>query len=103
MNFQEAKKHIAKEYQSDDGLDTLFRMSADVEEERIARFLQALRCLQEHYTEKPVIEKEVAFQLFSINETLKASMGHWKVNRPKGLDHNTCWKIIESIRCIFSD
>lgn len=102
MNLQEAKKYITKEYESDYGLDTLFRLSYDVEEERIAQFIQALQCLQEHYAEKPIIEKRVAFQLFSINETLKASMGHWKVSRPKGLDHDTCWKIIDSIRRIFS-
>ncbi|WP_020532575.1 hypothetical protein [Flexithrix dorotheae] len=103
MNLQEAKKHIDKEHESDNGLDTLFRLSADVEEERIAQFLQALQCLQEHYAGKLAIEKKVAFQLFSINETLKASMGHWKASRPKGLDHDTCWEIINSIRRIFSN
>ena len=103
MNLKEAKKYIDKEYESDDGLDTLFRLSADLEEERIAQFLQALQCLQEHYATKPVIEKKVAFQLFSINETLKASMGHWKVNRPKGLDRDICCKIIDSIRRVFSN
>lgn len=103
MNFQQAKKHINKEYESDNGLDTLFRLSADVEKERITQFLQALQCLEEYYTGKAFIEKKVAFQLFSMNETLKASMGHWKVSRPKGLDHDTCWRIIDGIRQIFSN
>ncbi|WP_417786505.1 hypothetical protein [Tenacibaculum sp.] len=57
MIIQEAKKLIHKEYESDDGLDALFRMSADIKEEQVALFLQALQCLEEHYASKHVIEK----------------------------------------------
>ncbi|WP_299435648.1 hypothetical protein [uncultured Aquimarina sp.] len=102
MNITEAKKLVHKEYTSDTGLDLLFRMSADVEEERITAFLDALKCIEQYYADKKTIEKKLVYQLFSINQTLRASMGHWKVSRPKGLDQDTCLKIFDGIRSIFS-
>ncbi len=102
MTLEEAKKLIHKEYNSQNGLDTLFRMSADIEEERITKFIEALHCLEKYYADKNTISKELAYQLFSMNGTLKASMSHWKVERPKGLDYDTCWKIIDGIRSVFS-
>ncbi|WP_103070103.1 hypothetical protein [Aquimarina sediminis] len=102
MTIEEAKKHIHQEFVSDDGLDVLFRMSFDVEEERITEFLKALKRLEEHYTNESVIEKKLVYQLFSMHQTLKASMGHWKVSHPEGLDRKTCWKIFDGIKSIFS-
>jgi len=102
MNIEEAKKLIHSEYNSQNGLDTLFRMSADVEEKRIVKFLEALKCLEVYYEDKKTISKELVYQLFSMHNTLRASMGHWKVERPKGLDQDTCWKIFEGIRNVFT-
>ncbi|MFC5048413.1 hypothetical protein ACFSTE_13745 [Aquimarina hainanensis] len=102
MTVTEAKNLIHHEHESDEGLDVLFRMSADIEEERITIFIQALCCLEEYYADKNTIPKELAYQLFSMNGTLKASMGHWKAERPKGLDHDSCWKILDGIRNVFS-
>jgi len=102
MTVEDARKLIHNEYHNKKGLLILFRMSFDVEEERIKEFLKALSYLEEYYTDKKVIEKELVYQLLSLSDTLKASMGHWKVSRPKGLDKDTCWKIIEGIRNIFS-
>ncbi len=102
MTVTEAKNLIHHEYESDDGLDLLFRMSADVEEQRITAFLKALKCLEEHYTDKSVMEKKLVYQLFSMHQTLKASKWHWKVSHPKGLDNNTCFKIFDGIRSVFS-
>jgi len=102
MTIVEAKALIHKEYSSDNGLDTLFRMSADVEEERIAEFITALACTEQYYANKKTIEKKLVYQLFSMHQTLRASSGHWKVSRPKGLDTDTCFKIYDGIRSIFS-
>ena len=102
MGIEEAKNLIHHEYESDEGLDLLFRMSADIEEERITAFLKALKCLEEHYKNKSLIERELVYQLYTMGNTLKASMGHWKVSRPEGLDQDTCFKIFDGIRHIFS-
>ena len=102
MTIEEAKKLIHKEYNGDKGLLILFRMSADVEEERINEFLKALRSIEQYYADKKTISKELVYQLVSLSDTLKASMGHWKVERPMGLDKDTCWKIIEGIRSVFT-
>ena len=93
MDITRAKKLIHKEFNAKNGLDVLFRMSADVEEERITEFLKALNCIKEYYTDKKTIEKKLVYQLFSMHQTLQASMGHWKASRPEGLDTDTCFKI----------
>ncbi|MFD2562871.1 hypothetical protein [Aquimarina rubra] len=102
MDITQAKKLIHKEFNAQNGLDVLFRMSADIEEERITEFLEALKCIEEYYADKKTIEKKLVYQLFSMHQTLKASMGHWKVSRPEGLDKDTCWKIFDGIRSVFS-
>ncbi|MDH7447632.1 hypothetical protein [Aquimarina sp. 2201CG14-23] len=102
MTIEEAKNLIHYEYESDDGLDLLFRMSADVEEERIRNFLEALKSIEQYYADKKTIEKKLVYQLFSMNQTLRASMGHWKASRPEGLDTDTCFKIFDGIRNVFS-
>jgi len=38
-----------------------------------------------------------------MSETLKASMSHWKVSRPKGLEYDTCWKVINGMGAGFSN
>ncbi|GAA0718276.1 hypothetical protein GCM10009430_16190 [Aquimarina litoralis] len=102
MTPEEAKKLIHKEYNSQNGLDTLFRMSADVEEKRIEKFIEALQAIEHYYSDKKTISKELVYQLFSMYNTLRASMGHWKVEHPKGLDKDTCWKIFDGIRNVFT-
>lgn len=103
MNVEKAKQHIQHEYESQDGLDTLFRMSADVAEARIENFLNAIHALESYYANKSMIEKRLVYQLCSINETLKTSIGHWKAEHPKGLDKESCWKIMNGIRKVFSN
>lgn len=102
MIVEEAKNIIHKEYHSKNGLLILFRMSFDVEEERIKEFLKALSCLEKHYSDKSVIEIELVYQLLSLKDILKASMRYWKVERPLSLDKDTCWKIINGIQNIFA-
>ncbi|WP_108870047.1 hypothetical protein [Aquimarina aquimarini] len=102
MQIKQARELIHKEFISDNGLDVLFRMSADVEAERIAKFIKALKCLEQHYQHKDVIEKELIYQLFSMHQTLQASMGHWKVSNPEGLNKRTCFQIFDSIKSIFT-
>lgn len=102
MNMEEAFALIHHEFDSDDGLDLLFRMSADIEVERLENFLGALNLLQEHYTGQDMIEKDVAYKLFSFYTTLSASAGHWKVARPKGLTVKTVSAIYIAISGIFS-
>lgn len=100
MTKEEAKNLINQEYESDNGLDLLFRMSADIEPERIAIFLTALKCLEQHYADQEYIERKLAGSLFRMHQTLQASQSHWKVSRPEGLDKETCWEIFTTIRHI---
>lgn len=102
MNTQEAFAVIHKEFDSDDGLDLLFRMSADIEVERLEKFLKALALLQEHYTGRALMEKDIAYKLFSFYTTLSASAGHWTVSRPEGLTVKTVSAICIAISGIFS-
>ena len=103
MNIKEARELINKECIADDGLDALFRMSADVAPEQILNFITALKYLEQHYQNKPLIEKDLVYQLFNLHQTLQGSMGHWKVSRPEGLDAKTCFEIFTSIRNVFTD
>jgi|GEM_PF-2826720 len=100
MTTEEAKNLVYEEYESDHGLDLLFRMSADIEPERIAHFIKALKCLEQHYADQESIERRLAGNLFSMFQTLQGSQRHWKVSRPKGLDRDTCWEIFTTIRHI---
>ena len=102
MNIEDAFELINMEFESDDGLDLLFRMSADIEVERLEKFLKALALLQEHYTGRDLMEKDIAYKLFSFYTTLNASAGHWKVSRPEGLTVKTVSAIYIAISGIFS-
>ncbi len=103
MNITEPKTLIDSEFSADNGLDVLFRLSADVEQERIARFIEALQTIEAHYQNEPYIERDLVYKLFSFHQTLQASARHWKVSRPEGLDSKTCFKIFTAIRDIFAD
>ncbi len=103
MNITEAKTLIENEFTSDNGLDVLFRLSADIENERISIFIEALQTIEAHYQNEPYIERDLVYKLFSFHQTLQASAGHWKVSRPEGLDSKTCFKIFATIRAIFAD
>ncbi len=102
MTVTEAKELIHYEYESDDGLDLLFRMSADIEKERIAKFITALKCLEEHYATQQMIEKELVYKIYSMHQTLQASMKYWIASRPKGLDRHTCSEISARVSGIFT-
>lgn len=103
MTIEEAKALFDEEYHSDTGLDMLFRLSADVDSDRISKFISALNCIKKHYSGKEYIERDLVYRLVSISNTLQASSGHWKVSRPEGLDPKTCFEIHQAIRNIFTD
>ncbi len=103
MTVSEAKQLIHKEHDTNKGLLLLFRMSFDVEKDRIERLLEALQVIEGHYADKTLIEINLVYKLLSLSDTLKASMSHWKVSRPEGLDKDTCWNIIDGIKRIFSN
>ena len=103
MNVKDATELINEEFSSDTGLDTLFRLSADIDKQRISNFISALKQLAKHYENEVYMEKELVYKLFSFYQTLQASSNHWKVNRPKGLEPETCFEIFSSIRNIFTD
>lgn len=48
-----------------------------------------------------MIERKLAFLLYSMENTLKASRSHWKVSRPKDLDNKTYLGIFDAIRTFF--
>ena len=100
MTKEEAINLIYEEYESDNGLDLMFRMSADVEPARMANFIAALKCLEQHYAGEEYIERKLAGRLFSMHQTLQGSQSHWKVSRPEGLDRDTCWEVFTTIRHI---
>lgn len=102
MNIDDAMTLINKEAYSDKGLDLLFRMSSDIEKERITAFLTALKCLEEHYENKPLIERKLAKALFSLRTTLQASQKYWKMSHPKGLEPKICFEIHEAIGNVFN-
>lgn len=102
MDTREAFELFHHEFEADDGLDCLFRMSADVEPERLERFLEALSVMAEYYEDKAVVEKDVAFKVISFRDTLSASAGHWKVSRPKGMTIQATTALILAFSRIFA-
>lgn len=103
MNIEEARALINDEHDSDNGLDTLFRMSSDIEDERIENFIKALKSIEQHYQNQVFIERDLVYKLVGMSKTLRASSGHWKVSRPEGLDSKTCFEIHSAIHDIFTD
>ena len=102
MNIKQALALINEEYGSDEGLLILFRLSSDVEEQKLESFIQALKIIESHYQDEALIEKDLVYRLLSFYTTLNASARHWKVNRPKGLTAQTVFKLNMAILDIFN-
>jgi len=103
MKIKEAQALIKKEFESDEGLDILFRMSSDIPEGRLDTFIEALEVIEKHYQGKEFIEKELVYKLTTLQATLNASSGHWKVSHPEGLTPQRVFEINRAILDIFID
>lgn len=102
MKIKEAKALIKQEEESESGLLILFRMSEDVSEERLDKFIEALRTIEQYYQGELLIEKALVNQLMWFYRTLNASAGHWKVIHPKGLTPGKVFEIQSSILDVFA-
>lgn len=101
MTKQEAFDLIEREYEADDGLLIKFRMSDDVETERLERFIEALQVLRAHYSTQTHVERHTAYVMMSFRDTLSASAGHWKVSRPEGFSIQMTTKLIIALGGVF--
>ncbi len=102
MDFKQALTILRHEHEADDGLLVLFRLSDDVTEERLERFVEVLNVLETHYDGTDVVGKDVAYMVMSFYQTLSASAGHWKVSRPKGLTLKMTMKILIALSGVFA-
>ncbi|MEZ5986137.1 MAG: hypothetical protein R3B94_09315 [Hyphomonas sp.] len=102
MTTEDAFALINYEHDADDGLDVKFRMSDDVETVRLERFLEALEVLTAHYDQQTHVERDMAYKIMSLRDTLSASAGHWKVNRPEGLTVQMTTKLIIALSRVFA-
>lgn len=102
MTAEEAFALFNHEYDDDDGLLLRFRMSDDVETERLQRFLSALEAMSEHYEGKTHVEKSIAYRVMSFRDTLSASVGHWKVSRPEGMTTNMVTALMIAFGRVFA-
>ena len=103
MTIETALKLITKEEESNHGLLILFRLSSDVEEEKIQTFIEALKVISQHYENKVMIEKKLVNQLMWFYRTLGASASHWKVSHPKGLTPQVVFEIQTTILDVFTN
>lgn len=107
VDIEEAKKFIAEEFESDEGLLLQFRLSEDIGEEKIELFLKAIDTLQEHYRGEELIERSLVNALNSLQNTLRASASHWSHREekfwPKGINRYTLFKIYNGIDRVFSE
>jgi len=102
-NIKQALAIINEEYNSDDGLLVLFRLSSDVEEKRLDIFIEALKAIEDYYLDKTLIEKHLVYRLLSFQMALNSSAHHWKVSRPKGLTAQAVYNINMAIYDIFTN
>ena len=102
MKTEDAFALIDHEYEADDGLLIKFRLSDDVETERLERFHEALQTLAEHYDQQTHVESDVVYKIMSLRDTLSASAGHWKVSRPEGLTVQMTTKLIIALSGVFA-
>ena len=102
MNTRQALAVIHEEYDSDEGLLVLFRLSSDIEEERLEIFIRALKSVEDYYQDKTLVEKDLVYKLLSFQTTLNASERHWKVSRPQGLTAQAVYNINMAIYDIFA-
>lgn len=102
MTAEDAFAVFNHEYDADDGLLFRFRMSDDVETERLQRFLSALEVMSDHYEGKTHVEKAIAYRVMAFRDTLSASVGHWKVSRPKGMTTNMVTALFIAFSSVFA-
>lgn len=102
LNFEQSLEIINAEYDADDGLFLLFRLSADIEPQRLETFIQALNTIDAYYENKAMIEKRLVYKLLSFYTTLNASARHWKVSRPKSLTRKAVYNVNRAILDIFA-
>ena len=102
MNIKQALALIHEEYDSDEGLLILFRLSSDVKGDRLEIFARALKVIEEHYQDKALIEKDLVYRLLSFYTTLNSSARHWKVSRPKGLTTKAVYELNMAILEVFN-
>lgn len=102
MTQDEAITLIEKEYWDDDGLLIKFRMSDDVEIERLECFIVALEGMTAYYADKSHVSKSHAYMIMSFRSTLSASARHWKVSRPEGLSLQMTTKLIIALSGVFA-
>ncbi len=102
MKTEDAFTVFQHEYDADDGLLMKFRMSDDVETERLERFLEALDTLAVHYEGQTHVEKHMAYRVMSFRDTLSASASHWKVSRPEGMSTQMTTKLIIALSHVFA-
>jgi hypothetical protein len=102
MKTEDAFVLIDHEHEAEDGLLIKFRMSDDVETERMERFLEAIDTLSRHYDQQSHAEKDMVYKIMSFRDTLSASAGHWKVSRPEGLTLQMTTKLLIALSSVFS-
>lgn len=102
MIIKDALALINHEHDSDEGLDLLFRMSADIQPERLEHFIAALKVIETHYTGKVMIEKDLVYKLVGFYRTLSSSARHWTASRPEGLTRKAVHDVNMAILNIFS-
>lgn len=102
MTFADAVTLIHHEHEADDGLLTLFRLSEDVEPERVGAFLGALKCVADYYSGRTEIDKQIAYEVFSFYQVLTASAAHWKASRPDGMAIDVTTALILALNNVFS-
>ena len=102
ISIKQALAIIDKEYDTDDGLLVLFRLSSDVEKERLGIFIEALKVIEGHYQDKALIEKDLVYRLLSFYTTLNASARYWKESRPDGLTSKAVYELNMAILDVFN-
>lgn len=102
MTQDEAIILIEKEFRDDNDLHTKFRMSDDVDTERLERFIMALEGMTDYYAKQSHVSKSHAYMIMSFRDTLSASAGHWKVSRPKGLTIQMTTRLIIALSGVFA-
>ncbi len=102
MDIAEALALIEQE-EADDGLLLLFRMSHDIPEQKLDKFIEALGVIENHYQGIRLIEKELVNKLLWFYRTLSASASHWKVSHPKGLTPQRVFEVNKAILDVFTD
>lgn len=102
MTIDEAFAIFHCEHDADECLLLDFRLSNDVDPKRINAFLDALAVMEDYYTGRDMIEKNVAYKLMSFKSTLSVSAKYWTACRPEGLDIKTTSALVIALGSIFA-